>query len=146
MLQTTLIIYLDKTSLESVIKEKERLIVTLNRQINDLNDEVKNKEREFRSTLQKLTDDEKQRSKGDKFEIDGLKDKNNDLEQKLIKQNLKMKKDTENLELSNDRLEKEIRITNDENRSLKIKITDLSREIETSKKISSECKTFSSLY
>ena len=74
-----------------MIKEKERLIVTLNRQINDLNEDIKSKEREFRSTVQKLTDDEKQRAKSDKFDIDGLKDRNNDFEQRLIKVNLKSK-------------------------------------------------------
>lgn len=120
----------DKSSLESMIKEKERLIMTLNRQLNDAKDDLKNKEREFRVTLQKLTDDEKQRSKNDKLEIEASKDKIQELEQKLYKLDLKSKKEIEGLEQDNEKYEREIKVLVDESKHQKQKINDLQREID----------------
>jgi len=129
---------LDKSSQESVVKEKERMIMTLNRQLNDSKDDVKNKEREFKVTLQKLTDDEKQRSNNDRLEIENLKDKIQNLEQKLYRVELREKKEIQKLEEFNDKYEKEARLSSDENKTLKNKTGDLYSEIDIYKKTNIE--------
>ena len=128
----------DKSTLEGVIKEKERLIMTLNRQLSDAKDDIKNNEREFRTTLQKLTDDEKRRSRDAQLEIDTLKDKAKDVEQRAFETNVKNKRDIENLQLDNVKYEKEIKVFTEENRILKNKTADLDQEIDRHLKKSNE--------
>ena len=114
--------------------------MTLNRQLNDAKDDLKNKEREFRVTVQKLTDDEKQRSCNDKLLIDGLKDKVQELEQKVYKTEIRAKKDTERLEESNDKYDREVKLLAEENKALKSKVIDLQNEVELYKKTNNEGK------
>ncbi|CAI2364077.1 unnamed protein product [Moneuplotes crassus] len=138
---------IDISSQESIIKEKERMIATLTRQLNDSKDDLKTKEREFRITLEKMSDDEKHRSKDDKFQIETLKDTIKDLEQKLYKLDVKTKKEIERLEQDNDKNIKESSILNSENKTLKNKVNSLALELEihkktniTNEKAIAECK------
>jgi len=130
----------DKNSQESIIKEKERMVMTLSRQLNDAKDDLRTKEREFKVTVEKLSDDEKHRSKEDKFKIDSLKENIQDLEQKLYKVEIQGKKEAERLEQDNDKYIKELRIIHDENKSVKNKLSDLELELEIHKKTNIESK------
>ena len=131
---------MDKNSLESIIKEKERMVLTLNRQLGDAKDDLKNKEREFRVTYEKLSDDEKHRSKEDKFKLDSQKDEIQELEQKLYKLELRTRKESERLEEDNEKLIKEARIVHDENKTLKGRINEMAMEIDIIRKTNIECK------
>ena len=71
-----------------------------------MSEELSSKERNFRETLQQLTDDARHTSKSDRTEIDALKERNNDLEQKLTKIEIKTSKEIENLENVNSSYEK----------------------------------------
>lgn len=106
MLYFSILNRIDKASLESIIKEKERLIGTLTRQVSQTTEELNSKERDFRETLQRMTDEARHSSSSGRTEIQALKDRNSDLEQKLAKIEFKTSKEIEHLEKANDNYEK----------------------------------------
>lgn len=112
--------------------------MSLSRLLNDAKDDLKVKEREFRTTLQKLSDDSSHRDKSSQLEIESLKDKVQTLEQKLFEESVKTKRDVENLQIESNKYEKETKLFADENRLLKNKIADLQQDIDRFQKRSQE--------